>query len=166
MRCLDSFIRDEKGAVTIEFVLWVPVIMALVAIVIDATTIYITHSEMWNVARDTARRMSSALITCEDDAVQHALDTINLREGAYDVQAFYGPTTGAQVIVTAPLSDITITPISEGLYRGLMLSGGTISARVIMRQDPRITFDCGTGGGPGGGPGGEPGGGPGGGPPG
>lgn len=60
---LRNCLGDERGSVTIEFVLWVPVITALVALVIDATTIYITYAEMWTVARDTARRMSSALIT-------------------------------------------------------------------------------------------------------
>ena len=60
MRTISTFLRDETGAVTIEFILWVPVFVGLLVFVTDASIIYLTHSEMWSVARDTARRMTTA----------------------------------------------------------------------------------------------------------
>lgn len=139
---LHCYLGDERGSVTIEFVLWVPVIMVLIAIVIDATTIYITHAEMWNVARDTARRMSSALITCEAEAEQHAADSIGLRDGPYYIDALYDATHGSQVLIAIHVNDIAITGVGSLLYSRLSLSGGDMVARVIMRPDPRITFSC------------------------
>ncbi len=59
MRSVFTFLRDEKGAVTIEFVLWVPIFVGLFVLVTDASIIYLTHSEMWSVARDTTRRMTT-----------------------------------------------------------------------------------------------------------
>ena len=56
--CLRRFIRDQTGTATIEFVLWVPLYVILLVAVTDASILYLTHTEMWNAARDTARSIS------------------------------------------------------------------------------------------------------------
>ncbi len=60
MRSVFAFLGDEKAAVTIEFVLWVPIFVGLLVFVTDASIIYLTHSEMWSVARDLALEDHSA----------------------------------------------------------------------------------------------------------
>ena len=53
MQSVFALLRDEKGAVTIEFVLWVPIFASLLVFVTDASIIYMTHSEMWTYPRRT-----------------------------------------------------------------------------------------------------------------
>lgn len=154
------FLRDETGAMTIEFVLWIPVIVALLTVVIDATTLYITHTEMWNVARDTARRMVSGRITTLDEARNCAAAAMSLRDFPYYVDAAYDKDTGAEVLIAIKVNDMAIIG-----YSPLSILGGNMVAHVIMRPDPDLEFgtvsksDCevadgGGGGGNGGGGGG------------
>lgn len=151
------FLRDEKGTMTIEFVLWIPVIVGLLTVVIDATTLYITHTEMWNVARDTARRMVTGRITTLDEARSCAVAQMSLREFPYFVDAAYNEDAGAEVLIAIKVNDMAIMG-----YSPLSILGGNMVAHVIMRPDPDLEFgtvsksDCGgdDGGGNGGGGGG------------
>ncbi len=132
---LKPFLHDEKGSATIEFILWIPVIVALLVLVIDATTIYITHTEMWNVARDTARRMAKGDLT-EAQAEAYAASAMSLRDLPYEVEADHDTTTDVvQVIIRLNLSDTTI--IGGWMWSGpLTLEGGVMGAKVVMRALP------------------------------
>ena len=143
MRRFESFCRDEKGMVTIEFVLWVPVIMALVAIVIDATTIYAMHMEMWNVARDTARRMVTGSLQSHEQARAYAADAMSLRDAPYCVHTDYEPANDVvRVVIAANAADMDVIGAGSFLYNALTLKGGDMTASVIMRPDPNnFAFD-------------------------
>jgi len=132
-------LRDERGAQTVEFVLWVPIIVALVVIMVDAATLYITHTEMWNVARDTARRMVTGKILTEADAEAYALDAMSLRDWPYAVEADYDESGVVQFLMALEVGDISII----GYGSPLTIFGGTVRARVVMRPDPRIPFQTG-----------------------
>jgi len=58
---VQRFSKDEDGAITIAFVLWVPVFVAILALTVDATTLFISQANMWSVARDTSRFMAVGL---------------------------------------------------------------------------------------------------------
>ena len=55
---LRTFGKKEDGSVTIEFVLWLPLLMALVLMATDASVAFMRQSHMWQVSRDTARIVS------------------------------------------------------------------------------------------------------------
>lgn len=131
--------RDKQGAVTIEFVLWIPIIVALLVTAIDATTLYVTHTEMWNVARDTARRITSGVIRSEAQAVSHATQAMKLRDLPYAVDVFHDPDGDTSVAIRLAFKDMSII----GYGSPLTIFGGTITAHVIMRSDPRIPFKAG-----------------------
>lgn len=144
MHRIDRFLRDEHGAVTIEFILWIPVIMVLVGIVIDATTIYITYTEMWNVARDTARRMVVGNLLSEQAAIDYATQrrTIRLQQLPYCVDAEYDVANNvAEVIIGLRVENATILGIGSFLYQRALRQGGDMWARVVMRPDPNVPFD-------------------------
>lgn len=134
MRWIDRFRRDERGSQSIEFVLWVPVFVALLTIVIDATTLYDTHSEMWNVARDTARRMVTGLITSEQAAKDYAANEISVLNYPFQVDAKYDQSTGAEVTILLKVGDTSII----GFFTPLAIFGVDMRARVIMRPDPAM----------------------------
>lgn len=52
------FFDREGGAVTVEFVLWLPLLLGILLVAVDASVLYMRQSNMWQVSRDTARIVS------------------------------------------------------------------------------------------------------------
>lgn len=138
-RQVSAFAGDEHGAVTIEFVLWVPIILGLLVIAIDGTTLYVTHTEMWNVSRDTARRMVTGKILSEAEAEAFAINAMSLRDYPYTVEASYDKDNVVQFRMAIDFKDLSIL----GYGSPLTIFGTPIRARVVMRPDPRIPFGSG-----------------------
>ena len=136
VRAFVQLIRDDRAAVTIEFVLWVPIIMGLLIIAIDATTLYVTHTEMVNVARDTARRMVTGKFLTEAEAKAYALSAMNMRNAPYAVDAVYDKNSVVEVTIAIGFSDISIA----GYGSPLVIFGTSLAAHVVMRPDPRVPF--------------------------
>ena len=59
-RRFSSLRGDDRGAVTVEFVLWFPFVIFLLAILTDFVFIYMTNSSMWSAARQAAEPLTSA----------------------------------------------------------------------------------------------------------
>ena len=91
-----NFLRDERGSQTIEFVLWIPIIGALMVLITDAFLLYMTHTEMWNVARDTARRMTTGDLSTKAAAETYAGTQLTFFEYPYTVTATYDEATAMQ----------------------------------------------------------------------
>jgi Flp pilus assembly protein TadG len=129
MRSALTFLGDEQGAVTIEFVLWVPVFVSMLVFVTDASIIYLTHSEMWNVARDTTRRMTTRQFTTVSEARDHAAAHLFLGERTYVIDPDFG--TEMNVTIAISLDDATIF----GFFFKSIL-GKSLVASVTMRNEP------------------------------
>ena len=134
MRDILTFLRDDRGSQTIEIVLWIPIFVALLVIIIDASTLYLTQSEMWNVARDTARRMTTGALTTEADAEDYANMQLRLyvkNSGLYSVDASYDPVVVVAISVGA--GEVSFSGLR---YFGFTIFGGPIRAQVVMRPEP------------------------------
>ena len=120
-------LRDERGSQTIEFVLWVPIISALVVLVVDSATLYRAHSEMWVVARDTARRMSLGQLPSASAAEQYVTGVMAHFGAPIVVNATYDPDSTMEVVISVGRADISI--VGYGTHTIL---GGQMVARVTM----------------------------------
>ena len=141
MRSVFTFLRDDSGSQSIEFVLWLPIIGALLVIISYASILYTTHTEMWNVARDTARRMTTGVLEVGVPAEDYAQTQLHLYEffgSGYDV-------TATEDTVAETMTVVITLGVTDGSYDGgfpelfLSLVGGTMSARVVMRAEPTPT---------------------------
>jgi Flp pilus assembly protein TadG len=130
MRSVFTFLRAEKGAVTIEFVLWVPIFVGLFVFVTDASIVYLTHSEMWNVARDTTRRMTTGEITSDSEVVDYAAARLFLGRRTYVIDPNFG-TADLNVTIAIGLDDAAIF----GFFFESIL-GRSLMASVTMRKEP------------------------------
>ncbi len=65
--------KDERGSVTVEFVLWVPVFMVIIALTVDVSSMFLRQSNMWQVARDTVRQISLRQRRTESSAIDYAV---------------------------------------------------------------------------------------------
>ncbi len=121
-----QFLRDEHGSATIEFVIWVPLYVVLLVAVTDASILYLTHTEMWNAARDTARRMSVGALTAAD-APDRAGEMLLLSGRSYTVAASdAGP---VMVEISVNVGDASIF----GFFKPVL--GRQLTARVVMWKE-------------------------------
>ena len=137
MRGVLTFLRDDRGSQSIEFVLWLPIIGALLVIISYASILYTTQTEMWNVARDTARRMTTGVLEVGAPAEDYAQSQLKLYEifgAGYDVTATEDPVTSTiTVVITLAVTDGSF---DAGFFGAFSLVGGTLAARVVMRAEP------------------------------
>ena len=90
MRSFDRFIKDSKGAVTLEFTVLVPAFVFLMVIFTDTSVVYLTHSEMYNAARDIARRMATHELETESDVQEYAATHLSLGARTYFIDTDFG----------------------------------------------------------------------------
>lgn len=50
--------KTDDGTVSVEFMLWMPLIFTIILFTVDVALIYLKQADMWTVARDQSRRMS------------------------------------------------------------------------------------------------------------
>ena len=137
----ESYRCDERGGVTIEFVLWAPVFAALIAGATDITLAFMNQSNFWNVARDTARAISrhamnstEAEIYAEANAAfaNAAPDATVRCVDAGDNTAACGD-AASQVIVTITAPATTIDAFGIfGIFKDT-----TIKAEVRHKMEPK-----------------------------
>lgn len=121
------FVRDERGSVTIEFVLWVVPFILMLAGTVDASILYLTHTEMWNVSRDIARRISIGDIT-PADAADEAQNELSFFGNHYTVAA---DIKDGDVIVA-----IQTTFKDASMFGIFSAFGAKLTSRVVMRKEP------------------------------
>jgi Flp pilus assembly protein TadG len=125
---LRSFRRDERGSTTIEFVLWVPLLLTLLLFATDVTLAFMRQSQVWQVSRETARIVS-----------RHGMDAIAAEAYAREIGTMGSSIPevevafdGSDVVVTMSLASSSLTPFNT---LGLLL-GDRITTRVTHTMEP------------------------------
>lgn len=60
---IKAFLRQEGGSATIEFVLWLPIVMAILLLVVDSSMLFLSRSHAMRVLQDTNRLYSVGQFT-------------------------------------------------------------------------------------------------------
>jgi Flp pilus assembly protein TadG len=142
MRGFSEFLKDDSGSETIQFVVFLPLFAVTLVIVTDASFLYLNHSEMWQVARDTARRMASGQLTSEQEAVGYASSHMAMFDNHYQVSAGYDPDSTMAIQISVPIADAMIF----GKFLQPVM-GQSMVARFEMRAEPEIATGGGGAGG-------------------
>ncbi|MBL4808092.1 MAG: pilus assembly protein [Rhodobacteraceae bacterium] len=120
---------DERGSVTIEFVLWVPVFVFILALTIDSSMIFVTQSNMWSVTRDTTRHMSTGLYT-DGEAEVYASRLVEK----------WGQTPSISTTSDSQFVSVSMSiPISEVVPFNVIgaFTNGSIVTQLTQRVEPR-----------------------------
>lgn len=130
LRLLKHFSRSTRGVLTVEFVIWIPVLLVILAFTADACKLYLTQADMWDVARDTARRISTGQYCSTADAEAYARSQL-----LYKLTYRFAIVKGASEVVEIS------TPIADASVFGALASIGgfaakTLSAKVTMPAEP------------------------------
>ena len=131
MRIFDRFIKDSKGAVTIEFVVLVPAFVFIMVLFVDTSIVYLTHSEMYNAARDIARRMSTHQLETPADVQAYAAEHLSLGERVYIVDPKFGSVVSVSIAV-----GINQAVIFGALFEPIL--GKTLVVTASVRRETRL----------------------------
>ena len=129
MYSISNFLRNDTGAVTIEFVTLVPAFIFILVFFTDVCIVYLTRIEMWNTARDISRRMSTDQITTPAQVKDYAASHLFLGQREYTLTADFG----ANRVVTIEV------PMANAAIFGAWLKpiiGTTLSVYATMRAEP------------------------------
>jgi len=120
------FLKNDEGNATIEFVLWLPLIMGVLVGAFDLNTVLTAQSNMWNVARDTARRVSTGELDANTGQA-YALAHLKFMNFDYGVDVSVG--NDVVVDVRTYLGNVAVlgTMGSMGSY--------SLNASVTMRNE-------------------------------
>ncbi|MBW3594167.1 MAG: pilus assembly protein [Actinobacteria bacterium] len=118
--------RDERGQSTVELALCLPIVVIVLAVLVQVGVIAIDHVKVWHAAREAAR---IAAVDPDVEAIERAAGGVGLRdidvsvepEGLYRRQ-------GEPVTVVVSYSPSTSVPIIGSLFDGL-----TLDAEASMR---------------------------------
>lgn len=104
--CFRRFRTGEKGAVTVEFVLWLPLILAVMGFIADASLAFGTRSTIMRVLQDVNRAVSVGKITDLTEAEQLLTTSIAsvAPNATVNTTVVQGVITS---VVTVPISDLT-----------------------------------------------------------
>lgn len=100
------FARADSGSVSVEFVLWLPLLLSVIAITADASLAFGSRSTILRVIQDTNRAVSIGKIT----DMQKAEDAITAALVNIAPHAVVSTTVTEGLIssvVTVPISDLT-----------------------------------------------------------
>ncbi len=148
---LGRFFHCEHGTLTVEFVIWMTVVFVpLLALTADVSKLFLAQADMWNVARDTARRMTTGEVTPVSDvnvsgsAAWYARNellyynkddyTITAKEDAKICNAGTYKPYDDHVYIAAPIAKVSIFGTLVWLA-GLDKDTATVGAYVTMRSE-------------------------------
>jgi Flp pilus assembly protein TadG len=126
---LANFGREQRGTITVEFVIWIPVFLVIMAFMADGCLLYLMQADMWSVARDTARRMTTGQMNAE---VAHD----------YAASQMMYPNKPYTITTTAGVDDVVeiSIPVKDASVFGVLAAYGSftdavLKAKVTMRAE-------------------------------
>ena len=131
MAGLAAFLRDDRGAISVEFTVLVPFFVLLLVFFADATVIYLTHSEMFNTARELSRRMATGQIQTQAQAEAYVADKLLLGQRTYYVWTDFHNDKSVAVVI-----DVVDAAIFGHWFRPLL--GRELVATATVGEEPRI----------------------------
>lgn len=121
---------DESGNATVEFTLWLPMLMGIVLLGTDASMVFTQQSNYWNISHNTARMVA-----------RHALDAETGAAYAREQLTFVGYTPDVDVLIDD--TDQTVTVKVSGQSSALapfgmleMVMADQVSVEVTQSLEP------------------------------
>lgn len=137
LRKLIREFNDESGATTVEFVLWVPVFMLILMLTVDVSLLFLRQSNLWQVARDTARQVSIRQLT-QIEADTYATQNATFGGDVPDVTV--NVDNAAQTVnvqISVPMANVGVFGVFKVGGKVITIGGaGNLTAAVTHRLEP------------------------------
>ncbi len=130
-----ALLASDGGTVSVEFILWMPLIFTIILFACDVSLIYLKQANMWTAARDQARVLSMSSTytnaTAQTNGKAELFTSLQNATGL-TVNAQGGTLSGTDKVVTiqVPLCKASLFGIV-----GCPGTGLTLTARVTMASE-------------------------------
>lgn len=129
-RCWSRFLSQERGSITVEFSLWIPVLLAVMFLGINVSVLHSAQSSYWNVSRDTARVVSRHAMGIEE-AEAYARTGATLGSYVPEVKVSIDDELGVvTVVITAQVQSLIPFDVTS------FALGDSFSVRVSQSMEP------------------------------
>ena len=127
---LNRFLAREEGNISIEMILWVPVLVGLLMMTADATFLLYRQTLLFDAARDASRQVALGLRTPED-ARDGAIARFSGDGGHYtaDVALQDGYVTSE---ISVPFSDVLAF---NGIFTGTSMLTASVSMWIETEEE-------------------------------
>lgn len=134
---LRAFARDERGAVTVEFVTIFTGFVFFILMVTDACVLYLTHTELFNVSRQVAREVSVGALHV-DDVPEYVRQRAKLGGRTYTAGSY----SGSVVIIelSVDVADASVV----GFFEPILDRRMTVRVEMLREPTPEPTSTGGT----------------------
>jgi Flp pilus assembly protein TadG len=123
-----EFLKSENGTATIEFVFMVPLFAMVLLLLADASLLFLRHTSLMDVSRDTARIVSRyAMTPAEGKAYAEAVASTAQSAATAEVTVLNG-------FVTVTISSASAASAPFGIVKFAV--GDQIVARAISTMEP------------------------------
>jgi len=136
---MKHFLQSESGAISVNYVMWLPIILIILSAGVDGALLLTKQSHLFDVNRDITRQVVLGNFQDVDD-VQHFLDLVWPGVETQVVGLERRPSTAAGAGNTIYIGVEIAMPYSEILIFGDLFAGDTmLHSRFFMSAD-RATF--------------------------
>lgn len=124
-----AFIEREDGGTTIEFVLWVPILVFIFALMVDTSMTFARQSHMWRVATEISRSLTTGSLK-ESEVAERAAAMSQGRT------VYSAAVTQDGNLVTTSVS----VPLTSSAFMGVLGRFGDfpVMASVTMELQPHV----------------------------
>jgi hypothetical protein len=133
-----SFLRRQDGSVSVEFIVWMPVFLAVLGLIADASTTYLIQASMWNAAADCTRRMSVGQYTAAQVSPNDVKTACVQKELLYAYKPYsITPTFGAtddSIEITLPMYEAGVIGVLA-VFGGFRGSNFKLDVKTTMRAE-------------------------------
>lgn len=127
LKTLRGFLRREDGNFTVEFVMWLPLIVFVMTATADLSMAGWNMNRVWDTAQSTARRLSTGQITAEQ-AQGFVAQSLPARLAPV---VSVDETSEVDVAVTIALPAANLTTLGTTS----LFTEGTIDVSFVMRKE-------------------------------
>ncbi|MFY0632923.1 MAG: pilus assembly protein [Vannielia sp.] len=119
----ERFVKDEEGAATIEAVLWMPVMIALLCFAVDVSLIFFGQNQAYRVVQDANRSLSTGRLGTAGEVEQYVQANLSAMTPNATIRASVVDGM-VSTVVRMPSSDLAITGMLSALMNTTITVGG------------------------------------------
>ncbi|WP_374642525.1 TadE/TadG family type IV pilus assembly protein [Tabrizicola sp.] len=131
-----AYLRDEEASATIEFVLWLPIVLLILLLIVDASMLFMSRSQAIRILQDTNRLYSTGQFTGE------TLDEKLAKAEAYALSRLQPMSPSATADTSESLNRVvrTVATLETGEISQIGFLGVVIDRRMTVVAEHRVEF--------------------------
>ncbi|MDU8926836.1 TadE/TadG family type IV pilus assembly protein [Alisedimentitalea sp. MJ-SS2] len=124
------FLRDEEGSFTIEFVIWTPIFVIMMAIMMNVSMVFFHESQILRVVQDANRAYAQKRITSTEDNEAYILSKLSYLNATPTITSVE---TGGAIRTTfaVPVTDLMPFTLMEDAFT---------SKQIVVTSDQVLEF--------------------------